>query len=546
MRWKFYSALCVLYWVVCVFTSCSDSLNEGNSKDPDLQSGEEAYFSISLSTEQEATTKTYVPDNLIKDWENRVSNVWVLLYDKKNEELQYFFQYKVSNFKNNELTNFHDTDINKPVVAKGEKDEFTSLAQLVKRDSYKMLVLANAEQTFIDLSVDITIGDHLSVVEKALDDSAIQGGLLQSYFGGNKEGSHPFFMSNANGLIEIQPSDLQASKADAEKKPIAVNLDRLLAKVVVKEKSGGSGVPDKVILDSKSVQWYLDVINKKTFLYRKFAHLADGTEENETNSSSKGKEYIYATDPNFNGGDKNEFKRISDGYSPLMTKWVTDFKEPLDTDPTYQYVFENTMSLDAQKENAWSNYTTQIVLEANLIYTDFLIDKNKPFDTSDPGRYYYSYMAGNTPKVFSHEQALFWMERGFPAEMIGLKEKIEANITHWDNSQSEAFNFKALQPDMGVKTIQTYFGITYHPLGLNTYRIPVKHFKPASGISDPQNATYGYFGIVRNNIYTVTINSLNGPGNNVVDPESHYISVDISITPWYRRDFQDEDLGYTD
>lgn len=203
------------------------------------------------------------------------------------------------------------------------------------------------------------------------------------------------------------------------------------------------------------------------------------------------------------------------------------------------------MNLDAQKSDpAWKNYTTQIVLEANLVYTDFLRDANNWEDETDPGRYYYSYISlAGKAQTFSHEQARFWLERDeFPTDMSGLKTLLEKHITERAGGNMKTFDYKSAFPNMLVDTCQTFFEITYHPLGLNTYRVPVKHFQPGPGETSPQKNTYGYFGVVRNNVYTLTITSLNGPGSNVVEPGG-YIGVNVSITPWFRREFN-EDLGY--
>lgn len=524
-------SLCLWAWIVCAFASCTDEVGGSGEDGKDEFPDTEAYLSFDMLLDTEVRTNAYIPNDKIGDWENRVKEVWVMLYGEDDELAEFllaeFFKYEVTNFDeaNKELVNFHDpTDPD--ALSGADNMKFTTAPEYFKRGNYKMVVLANPVSTYSTVKK----GDPLSDMTKVLEDVTLE------QFGGNDEDDIPFFMSNANGIIDIVPSDFQTTEEDAVAKPVSVNLDRLLAKVVVKEKNGGADMPNKVTLDSKSVRWYLDVVNKKTNPIRQFAKLKGGTEDEVSTSERK---LIYATDPNFTGGSASDFRKKGvDGYTPLETPWLSDVS-PVTT-PTYQYVFENTMDLDAQKHADWKDYTTQIVLEAHVYYQDFLATPSGP---TDPGRYYYSYKTGTTSKTFSHEQVRFWLERGFPTnDMPGLEALVKANMTDRESGNTTTtFDFKAVDPDMTKVTCVTYHDITFHPDGLNMYRIPVKHFE-AGAAANPRETVYGYHGVVRNNVYTVTINSLNGPGTNVVE-DLGFLSVNISITPWYRRS-QDEELEY--
>ncbi|MCD7899451.1 MAG: Mfa1 family fimbria major subunit [Bacteroides sp.] len=537
----------------CVVESSHSQTNQGNN--------EEVYISMDFSTPL-TSVKTKAPtDEEIDTWEHRVNEVWMLLYNDE-EKLDYKFVWKVQNYNDSDpsvLINFQDKG-SEQVIVSGSADKLTfiSAAQKIKRKNYKMAILANPPQEYFS---QINEGTTLSALTKAIDGG--QQGLSINTFGsykGDPSTTRLFFMSNANGLITINSNQLQASKPDAESNPTKVNLDRLLAKVVVKEKTGGVTISTSgAILDEqKPVKWYLDVINTKTYPIRQFAFLSGGTEmENEQNSTAAIRERIYAQDPNFVLTDNTatSFKKLAPGETPTYANWITNKTQDPDL-RTFQYVFENTMNLATQSNDNWKNYTTQIVIKAHLVYTELLNDPTNTNNDNDPGKNYYSCVltrSNNTivQRVFTHAQANHWLTTVFPTstdsgeeEILRLMEtKIKEVQTDFESGVSDAFNLKAASaPGTSEATFRSYKGITYHPLGLNKYVVPVRHFSNTSGSTDPRKDVYGYYGVVRNNMYTLTVNSISGPGTGLYDWDSHFMSVQINITPWYRRDFQEEDL----
>jgi len=538
MKEKLYNVVCLLLLAVAVLiSSCSDD----NGIDPSIQPPEEedgeGYLSINLVADPTVYTRA-TQYEAIYAWEHQVQSVWVLLYNTSGD-LEHKFEYDVTNFEGDELVTFKDKDASKKGVGKisasNPKMQFTTVAKPIKRKTYQMVVLVNPEEVLsrygLTISTDDTDGKRLSTLtDKVLDISSLSE---MDIFGGRRNVStKPFFMSNANGVRTITSSNLQPTEAEALEKPVPVYVDRLLAKVVVVEPDNGTTLPANTQLDG--FKWYLDVINTKTFPIRKFANYSDGTKEEESNSTLAKRANMYAEDPNFNTNPATDFIKTTAGSEV----WSTWKKKDVDWEnaslPTYQYLLENTINQNGLTGS--EEYVTKVVVHDNLIYTNFLANPTSP---TDPGRNYYSYKnTSGVWKVFSHEQARFWMERGFPAEVADLKAKIQAHIDALElNSSAQAFNFKSTTPSSTITTCVTYLGITYHPQGLNIYKIPIRHFTNVS------KGAYGYYGVVRNNIYTVTINSINGTGNEYVDPENVYISAKISITPWYKRDFQHVNPG---
>lgn len=511
-----------------ILQSCITSESEGfPAGEPDA---EEAYLSMNLLTQ--SLPETRASDEEIDALEHCINEIWMLLYNE-SDKLEYKFVWKVQNYQDadpTQLINFYNVDGEDAVVSGTEKKlGFTSVAQKVKRKQYKMAVLANPQGVF----GTIDINSDLSLLTAAIDAPA---------------SSTLFFMSNANGLITVTKDMLRPTQEEAQTNPVAINLDRLLAKVVVKEKTGGITIttPDVVLDAARPIKWYLDVINKQTYPIRKFTFFEGAyVLENETNSVLAGRAAIYAEDPNFTPASNTEsaFVKLAEGATPIYAAG-------------YQYVPENTLNLATQSSDDWRKYTTAATVNAYLIYEKILNDPTNLNNEDDPGRNYYSCLLEKNDKttewrIFTHEQAKYWLQTGFPtsadagtAEVLDLMEqKIREVQQDYIDGYSGAFNFlAATSPGKGEDTYRSYKQVTYHPLGLNKYYVPIRHFNNIYGVANPRKEVYGYYGVVRNNMYTITINSIAGPGIGIYDWDNRFLSTEIAITPWYKRSFQGEDL----
>lgn len=528
-----------------LYLSLASCLNISTETDVDRERNGDSYLSLDLSMESILLPKTYAEEQTYAR-EHRVDNLWILLYNT-DEELEYKFVLNVNNYSGGSLSDFSDSDSHDPVIldGTGTKLKFQTIAKSVKKQDYRLVVLVNPDYALRQLNLNIATNDGTGKKLSALLDvfGSEQSPIDVKSFGNYQSGERPFFMSNANGIADIQESSLRPTQEEAHVNPVRINVDRLLAKVVVNEDPSGVRLAAGTVLES--LMWYPDVINKKTFLIRKFADYPDGTPETSQTSSNANREKTYATDPNFSGGAVSEFLRNGDGvYNPVLIAW--NRANASNSNNTCCYLPENTMSLEAQKKDYWMNYTSQVVVHANVIYQEFLQD---PVSPDDPGRNYYSYNKGSESnpewKVFTHEQVVFWLQRGFPAELTGLKEKVEANIEAYKVDNGSGFNFKSATPPSILNEVKTLFGISFHPQGLNVYKVPIKHFTNTND-NNPRQNFYGYHGVVRNNVYNIYIKSITGPGTGI-EWDSHFISAEITVTPWYIRDIQNEiHLGYDD
>lgn len=85
----------------------------------------------------------------------------------------------------------------------------------------------------------------------------------------------------------------------------------------------------------------------------------------------------------------------------------------------------------------------------------------------------------------------------------------------------------------------------YKDGGCYYYAIPIEHFGQEYKAGDDKNQSkyQGRYGVVRNNWYQITINSVSGPGepevtppdDEHVDDEEGYIKCTINVLSWAKR-----------
>lgn len=129
-------------------------------------------------------------------------------------------------------------------------------------------------------------------------------------------------------------------------------------------------------------------------------------------------------------------------------------------------------------------------------------------------------------------------DRGqIPQELrdAGLEQAIE-NVLAWNPN---AFNSPTASFSEG--------GIHFYYQGVCYYTVLIRHF---SNNMVPVLMGYGRYGVVRNNVYQLSINKIIGPGQPVINPpgtdpddeDTSWISADVNIMRWYIRNQNVEEL----
>ena len=324
-------------------------------------------------------------------------------------------------------------------------------------------------------------------------------------------------------------TDVDAAIAAAEADRSMIYVDRVVAKVSLGTNPDGVKVPAGVTCTFGD--WALNITNKSMFPYSEIVMPAGG---------SAGAD--YRIDPNYElaGFDVSQFnylKVADDGTLPADFSAMADSK----------YCLENTTAADAQTQAQ----TTSAVASAVYTPNSFTVGES------------WFRLLGGTYKTLADLQAVYNAAKaaGTPdaaqQQIIDLCDQFYARIAKAATAQGKTvggdFASITIAELDGLKSGGEYskpdavagetVGVEYFQKGVCYYNILIRH-------DDAITATmaHGKYGVVRNNWYTLTINSVKQPGSpwlpdttNPTDPKDPgeddddkeaYLSVEITVNPW--------------
>ena len=342
----------------------------------------------------------------------------------------------------------------------------------------------------------------------------------------------------------------EQAKANAKASPPTINVDSLSSKVTVKVKSPSiEAKPAGATFTFGG--WELNVTNKSSYIYSELVKLTDA---NATIGAvyRKDNNYLLTSFPDIIAKPKDqqsaeEQKAIADmlkGKFNFLTNGAnadaTGMSEVKRAADGFAYCAENTMDADAQLIGV----TTKVVVKGQ--YT--------PNGISEKGSYFVwdgkFYTLAQIQEKYAEHYAIdntAGLAKDFPEFLVAAKVKSESQPSAGDLTTTEWKTFVSGLVDgdfsatSGViargKAVKYYYQSTCY------YDVLINH---DSGITTPM--ALGRYGVVRNNWYTLTINSVSGPGTpwipDPTDPEDPtdpgspddlgqaYLSVSITVKPW--------------
>ena len=402
---------------------------------------------------------------------------------------------------------------------------------------------------------------------------------------GNKilDNDKGFYMANAplydktnskvTTLVQIKkdliyPTEIKAAASEGND----IYVERGVAKVTMatvpegaKTVTGGTYNGDNVDIE----KWGLDVTNKKTYP----VHKTDGTGYDniwefstaastvnsatikrffDSSSSCVAKRVYWGVDPNYSNNDlyaadKDTERGNNFNYIPKGGNVSTSVNG-------VQYCLENTFNL----ANMTQGQTTRVVFKAKYTpgtFTDgetfYKIGKNvKLWHENDLKQQITAavtkVVAGASTVGTTIDVDLNATENKLTVagNKVLATSNIKVNSTPLTQLQVDAVNEKlGLTAESGISTFES--GFTY-------YIARVKHFGDALTpwkVDDPKygddNISFlGRYGMLRNNWYELTVNSVSGPGYPEVptvkptvpdDDDDKYVSVSVKVLDWAKR-----------
>lgn len=415
-----------------------------------------------------------------------------------------------------------------------------------------------------------------------------------------------FYMANAPQFTakDVEPTTLVAikgiyrTKEEAQSKAATtIHVERGLAKVTV-----GKGTGDNYFTgakasgskyskdDVKITKWALDVTNTKSFPVHVTSGLKDGTtSEGETVPAYaeiwSNTEATSGTAPATSRfvsqlSATGAFKRVYWGIDPnYSTKYTTPEKckvafnilgnaEITGDVAKPQYCLENTFDIDHMMQGQ----TTRVVFKATYTPNGFNegdtfykignstdLWKKADLETQIKTKAQEVLVAKDPTKVPTKVTVDLKAADNNIEETAGTKILEEVNV-QYDGANVSADEIKAINEKLGLKAAGTdpitdpIVGIATYKSGESYYIARIKHFGDDLTPWAAGNDTYGgknlnwlgRYGVLRNNWYDLTVNSISGPGYPDVpevkpdtpdDEDTKYISVSVKILDWAKRSY---------
>ncbi len=379
------------------------------------------------------------------------------------------------------------------------------------------------------------------------------------------------FMANAPKYTDasaepttlVPVANICASREQAEAKAATtVYVERGLAKVTMQKFNAdgyaiaaGTYKGDKVEIKA----WQLDVTNKSTFPVHQTSSLTDGfaniwsTPRFYDETSSAFKRVYWGVDPNYSGATLQNLIACKDAFNMIGKD---DIAGKTGNDHP-QYCLENTFDL----ANMMQGQTTRVVFKA--VYTPNTFTSGQTF-----------YKIGNNTAIWSEEN-LAQQIKTVAVTAMGITDAAEQDKYSVDLSKGSNISGVAGQhlveagniiysgeaasskvKEAVVNAINEKLGLTAKT-GISTYLngeayyiARIKHFNEMTPWTagegyDGNNVKYlGRYGVLRNNWYDLSVNSISGLGypdipevkpNMPDDENEQYINVEVKILHWAKR-----------
>ena len=359
----------------------------------------------------------------------------------------------------------------------------------------------------------------------------------------------------------VPVANICASREQAEAQPATtVYVERGLAKVTMHKFNDGGYTIAAGTYEGGKVEitaWQLDVTNKSTFPVHQTSSLTDGFAN------------IWST-PRFYDGDNKTFKRVYWGvdpnYSDATLQNLIACKDAFNMigkddiagktgNDHPQYCLENTFDL----ANMMQGQTTRVVFKAVFTPKDFTtgqtfykIGNNTAiWDATKLAQQIHTVAVTAMGITDAAEQENYVVKLDASTNNIsgtaGLHTITAANIEYKGTGTSlVAANIDKINEKLGLKET----GISTYLNGEAYYIARIKHFNELTpwtageGYGTANDKYLGRYGVLRNNWYDLSVNSISGLGYPDVpevkpempdDENEQYINVEVKILDWAKR-----------
>lgn len=577
MRIKHFFGLAVLAAMTASCSSNNELVNGGNGSGENESGVGYASFKINLPTTGGTRATAGEPEFNGGDAnEYAVNDATLLLFKKVTEEggkVVYKFQ-EVVELGNMEPWTKKDP-ANGGITTTAKMTARLNNASVGSKDYYALILLNNNYNAGTSTAKITYPTENQTFSDWSKNDANATAANYLKYNKGFFMANAPKYVANGEPQTLVNISAIYASKQEAENSTATtVYVERGLAKVSLASGSENKHVDikegnykdDKVDITG----WTLDVTNTKTFpvhvtegLSTSYADIwktgvTAGTAHGATVNrffDSKLTEFnrvYWGIDPNYS----NAFSTVDacNGEFTMATK--KNFKTGEEAKKA-QYCLENTFDI----AHMMQGQTTRVLFSAT-----YQPNGLKPGETF--------YKMGNSSQLWNADKVVAQIKAKAMEVLSEADEtKVKVTLDATDNDLTKAgvhlvaaanitYGTTDLAPEkvdqinakLGFKKAtptDAEVGLSTFASGVSYYIARVKHFNEltpwtaADATYDNSNIDWlGRYGVLRNNWYELTVNSVSGPGYpdipkvNPTDPDDEneqYINVEVKILDWAKR-----------
>lgn len=599
---KIYLPLALAATLALGACSSDNVVDNGGSTPIDLSKGGFVKMSLNLPTDNNRGSRAELNDGLASEY--GIKNAYLVLFegkDEHNKENEATFK-GAYELKNSDFSNFeavgddpnHVTITKRIAFANGTKPQSgRKLFALVVLNNNGLFTV-NATSHELTFATNVTPGEYATTANFANFSKAIAST--------NTDGTTPFaanvatkgiFMTNAPLCTQpggkTDPTDAEVktladvtnniytTEAEAKSKPAAeIYVERAVAKVTVQDKN------DKLVANQnisyKLYNWAVDNTNRNSYIVRQYDNKWNKLYSNKAADANKYR-FVWDTPVNPNATDANKLYRTAFAQDPEYATTTandanynrnmtmsTDFG-----DEHPQYCNENTFKVEAQNQDQ----TTRVVLGVKMSAPGTSTYDADLYTVNDNKEVVYTEasLAERLKNILLNDPTVnTWAENHktdasfnitFNTDAAGAttitKATFKGKTTTPGATEEKLESFTTEQLNKALPNIVRYKG------GVAYYAVRIKHFgdsdtpwnvdgqdvkpggnsliypNPSAGASD--GWFLGRYGVVRNNWYDISVNSIQTLGDATIpaftnDPDDvleNYISVSINVLSWSKH-----------
>ena len=579
--------------------SSDNVVDNGGSTPIDLSKGGFVKMSLNLPTDNNRGSRAALNDGLANEY--GIKNAYLVLFaekadDEKEGAAQFKGAYVLSNKDFEMVGNDHVTITKRIAFANDTKPQ-------TGKKLYALVVLNNNGLFTVDGNHTLKF-DDTKVDAKAYKSASNFINFSKALASTSPDGKTPFasdvanngiFMTNAplctkpggatapatdaaiKTLADVT-NNIYTTEAEAKSKPAAeIYVERAVAKVTVQSESKTSALEVNKNISYKLYNWVVDNTNKKSYIVRQYDKAWNSINSDKATATG-GSQYRFVWDKPVNPNANVKLYRTAFAQDPeyddaTTTATAANYNRIANSasmstefgNERPQYCNENTFKVTAQNQDQ----TTRVVLGVQMsapgettygadLYT---VNGNKEVvytEASLTERLKNILLNEPAVKTWTKTHTTYSFDITFSNTTAGATTITKATFKDNTAPDEKLESFTPEQLNKALPNIVRYKG------GVAYYAVRIKHFGDSdtpwnvegqgvtaggnsniyhTSSTDSENWFLGRYGVVRNNWYDISVNSIQTLGDATIpaftnDPDDvleNYISVSINVLSWSKH-----------